>query len=103
MSLLKAISDAIFKDKTESSATSAKERLHLVLINDRAGRDTPDYMPKLRQEIFEVLKKYIQIDSEQDVEFNIDKKGSTSIMEMSVSLEKKDQNYGTRRCLFMFD
>ena len=47
-------------------------------------------MPKLRQEIFEVLKKYIQIDSEQDVEFNIDKKGSTSIMEMSVSLEKKD-------------
>lgn len=51
MSILKAISDAIFKDKSESSAVSAKQRLHLVLINDRAGRSTPDYMPKLRQEI----------------------------------------------------
>ncbi|MGN0903489.1 MAG: cell division topological specificity factor MinE [Succinivibrio sp.] len=88
-SILKAISDAIFKDKSQSSAVSAKERLHLVLINDRAGRDTPDYMPKLRQEIIEVLKKYIKIDSEQDVEFNFDKKENTSIMEMSVSLEKK--------------
>ena len=48
-------------------------------------------MPKLRQEIFEVLKKYIQIDSEQDVEFNIANKDNTSIMEMSVSLEKKDE------------
>ena len=91
MSILKAISDAIFKDKSESSAVSAKQRLHLVLINDRAGRSTPDYMPKLRQEIFEVLKKYIQIDSEQDVEFNIANKDNTSIMEMSVSLEKKDE------------
>ena len=49
-------------------------------------------LPKLRQEIFEVLKKYIQIDSEQDVEFNIANKDNTSIMEMSVSLEKKDES-----------
>ena len=88
MSLLKAISDAIFGDKNESSAESAKQRLSVVLISDRAGRDTPDYMPKLRQEIFEVLKKYIKIDSEQDVEFNIANKDHTSIMEMSVSLKR---------------
>ena len=89
MSLLKAISDAIFGDKHESSAESAKQRLSVVLISDRAGRDTPDYMPKLRQEIFEVLKKYIKIDSEQDVEFNIANKDNTSIMEMSVSLKRE--------------
>ena len=89
MSLLKAISDAIFGDKNESSAESAKQRLSVVLISDRAGRDTPDYMPKLRQEIFEVLKKYIKIDSEQDVEFNIANKDNTSMMEMSVSLKRE--------------
>ena len=88
MSLFKAISEAIFGDKNESSAESAKQRLSGVLISDRAGRDTPDYMPKLRQEIFEVLKKYIKIDSEQDVEFNIANKDNTSIMEMSVSLKR---------------
>ena len=63
----------------------------MCIRDSRAGRSTPDYMPKLRQEIFEVLKKYIQIDSEQDVEFNIANKDNTSIMEMSVSLEKKDE------------
>ena len=88
MSILKAISDAIFKDKSESSAVSAKQRLHLVLINDRAGRSTPDYMPKLRQEILEVIKKYIHVDSEQDVELNVAKKGNTQIIEMSVSFDK---------------
>jgi len=90
MSFLKAISEAIFKDKSETSAVSAKQRLHLVLIDDRAGRETPDYMPKLRQEIFEVLKKYIKIDSETEVEFNIANKDDTAIMEMSVSLDKKE-------------
>ncbi|MGN1280853.1 MAG: cell division topological specificity factor MinE [Succinivibrio sp.] len=92
MSLLKAISDAIFKDKEQSSAMSAKQRLHLVLIDDRAGINTPSYMPKLREEIYEVLKKYIQIDSVQDVEFNIANKGNAAIMEMSVSLDKKEQH-----------
>ncbi|MBR1613469.1 MAG: cell division topological specificity factor MinE [Succinivibrio sp.] len=91
MSIFSSISEAIFKDKKQSSAVSAKERLHLVLISDRAGRDVPDYMPKMRQEIFEVLKKYIKIDSLDEVEFNFDNKNNTSIMEMSVSLEKKPQ------------
>ena len=89
MSLLKIISDAIFKDgQKESARESAKQSLHLVLINDRAGRDTPDFMPKLRQEIIEVLKKYVPIAGEDDVEISIANKDDTSIMEMSVSLEK---------------
>lgn len=88
MSLLKVISEAIFKNsKSTSARDDAKQRLHLVLINDRAGRDSPDFMPKLRQEIIEVLKKYIPIASEQDVEISIANKEYTSIMEMSVALD----------------
>ena len=45
-------------------------------------------MPKLRQEILEVIKKYIHVDSEQDVELNVAKKGNTQIIEMSVSFDK---------------
>ena len=60
-----------------------------MLINDRAGRDVPDYLPKLRQEILEVIKKYVNIDADEDVEFNIAKKENTSIMELSVSLKKE--------------
>ena len=61
MSLLNLIADALFgtnsKEKKEKSAReSAKERLHLVLVNDRAGQLAPDFMPKMRQELLEVLK-----------------------------------------------
>ena len=89
MSLLKVISDAIFKSGEQTTAReSAKQRLHLVLINDRAGRSTPDFMPKLRQDIIEVLKKYVPIASDEDVEIKIANQDNTSIMEMSVSLDK---------------
>ena len=94
MSLLKVISEAIFRDDTKESAReSAKQRLHLVLINDRAGRNTPDFMPKLRQEIIEVLKKYVPIAGEEDVEISIADKDNTSIMEMSVSLDKNKSKH----------
>lgn len=93
MSLLKIISDAVFRnDEKESARESAKQRLHLVLINDRAGRDTPDFMPKLRQEIVEVLKKYVAGADDNDVEINVVNKNDTSIMEMSISLDKSKLN-----------
>lgn len=88
MSLLKIISDAVFRNEKESARESAKQRLHLVLINDRAGRDTPDFMPKLRQEILEVLKKYVSVANDDDVEISVVNKDTTSIMEMSISLDR---------------
>ena len=51
----------------------------------------PDFMPKMRQELLEVLKKYLPIADEDDVEFNFARKENTDIMEMSVSLEKADE------------
>jgi cell division topological specificity factor len=93
MSLLKIISDAVFRnEEKESARAEAKQRLHLVLINDRAGRDTPDFMPKLRQEIVDVLKKYIAGADDDDVEINVVNKDNTSIMEMSISLDKSKVN-----------
>lgn len=93
MSLLKIISDAVFRsNEKESARESAKQRLHLVLINDRAGRDTPDFMPKLRQEILDVLKKYVAGADDDDVEINVVNKNETSIMEMSISLDKSKVN-----------
>ncbi len=90
MSLINVISEAIFgKEKEKSAREAAKQRLHLVLINDRAGFNTPDFLPKLRMEIIEVLKKYVPIASEDDVEVNIARKDETSIMELSVSLDRK--------------
>ena len=46
---------------SESSKDTAKERLHLVLMQDRANVSA-DFLDLMRQEIIEVIKKYIDID-----------------------------------------
>lgn len=46
--------------KTDSKDT-AKERLHLVLMQDRANVSA-DFLELMKQEIIEVIKKYIDVD-----------------------------------------
>lgn len=48
--------------KEPSSAHQAKERLQLVLINDRTDL-TPDAMASLKDDLLEVLSQYIEIDA----------------------------------------
>ena len=44
-----------------SSKDAAKERLHLVLMQDRANFSV-DFLEMMKQEIIEVIKKYIEVD-----------------------------------------
>ena len=47
--------------KDASSKDAAKERLHLVLMQDRANVSA-DFLELMKQEIIDVIKKYIEID-----------------------------------------
>ena len=49
------------KSEKEDSKSTAKERLHLVLAQDRANISA-DFLEMMKQEILEVIKKYIDID-----------------------------------------
>ena len=49
------------KSEKEESKSTAKERLHLVLAQDRANISA-DFLEMMKQEIIEVIKKYIDID-----------------------------------------
>ena len=49
------------KNEKEDSKTTAKERLHLVLAQDRANISA-DFLEMMKQEIIEVIKKYVDID-----------------------------------------
>lgn len=51
------------KNEKENSSVAAKERLHLVLAQDRANISA-DFLEMMKQEIIEVIKKYIDIDEE---------------------------------------
>lgn len=51
------------KKETENSKVKAKERLKLVLYQDRASV-SPDYFEMMKKELVEVIKKYVDIDEE---------------------------------------
>ena len=66
------------EDQTLKSKDAAKERLHLVLMQDRANVSA-DFLDLMKQEIIEVIKKYIDIDENA----------------MDVRLTNKENNDGT--------
>lgn len=49
------------EQQTVKSKDAAKERLHLVLMQDRANVSA-DFLDLMKQEIIEVIKKYIDVD-----------------------------------------
>ncbi len=51
------------KDKEPASKQAAKDRLKLVLMQDRASV-SPDFFEMMKKEIIDVIKKYIEIDEE---------------------------------------
>ena len=51
-------------NETENSKDAAKERLHLVLMQDRANVSA-DFLELMKQEIIDVIKKYIEVDEKE--------------------------------------
>jgi len=49
---------ALFR-KTPSTASVAKERLRIIVAQERSARGGPDYLPLLRRELLEVIHKYV--------------------------------------------
>lgn len=50
--------------ETSCSKTKAKERLHLVLMQDRANVSA-DFLEMMKQEIIDVIKKYIEVEENE--------------------------------------
>ncbi len=72
------------RNKTKS-ASIAKERLQIIVAHERGRAEEPDYLPALQQELVEVIRKYVNIDSEQ-VQVALDNQGNCSILELNVTL-----------------
>jgi len=58
--------------KKPSSGSVAKERLKLVLIDDRANCST-DLLEMMKNDIMQVIAKYMDIDDAADMDINISK------------------------------
>ena len=68
-----------------ASAATAKERLQIVLAHERAGRDSPDYLPLLKSDILAAIEKYTSVDLSK-VEVRIQRGIDVSSLEVNVEL-----------------
>ncbi|MBF8781697.1 cell division topological specificity factor MinE [Pseudomonas fulva] len=72
----------------QSSASVAKERLQIIVAHERGQRSTPDYLPALQKELVEVIRKYVNIGSD-DVHVALEDQGNCSILELNVTLPER--------------
>jgi cell division topological specificity factor len=75
---------ALFR-RTPTSASIAKERLRIIVAQERSARGGPDYLQLLRRELLEVIKKYVNVDPSA-VQVNIEREGGHEVLELSVAL-----------------
>ncbi|HET8897822.1 MAG TPA: cell division topological specificity factor MinE [Rhodanobacteraceae bacterium] len=74
-----------FRNKPQASASLAKERLLIIVAQERSTRGAPDYLPLLRNEILAVIRKYVNVDPDA-VQINVEHEGGSEVLELSVAL-----------------
>lgn len=70
-----------------NTASVAKERLQIIVAHERGARARQrlDYLPRLQQELLEVVRRYVPIDDDQ-IKINMDKEGDCEVLELNITL-----------------
>ena len=72
----------------KNTASIAKERLRIIVAQERTNRGAPDYLPLLQRELLEVIRKYVSIDVEA-VKVDLVKDGDHDVLDISVALPEE--------------
>jgi cell division topological specificity factor len=78
-----------FKQAKPTSAKVAKERLQIVIAHERIDRNGPEYLPQLRRDIMEVIRKYVQITDDQ-VNVQFEKGADFDVLELNIALPERE-------------
>jgi len=71
--------------KKKRSASVAKDRLSIAIMSDRSGRNLYPFMDEMKQEIVDVVKKYIGV---KGVEIKKEIDGNWEAISIDVFLDK---------------
>lgn len=74
--------------KKPSSASIARDRLQIIITQERSNRNAsrvPDYLPTLQKEVLEVLSKYVSIKLE-DINISHEKHDGVDMLALNITL-----------------
>ena len=78
-----------FLKPKQNTAAIAKDRLRIIVAQERTSRGAPDYLPLLQRELLEVIRKYVSVDAEA-VKVDLMGEGDNKVLDISVALPEND-------------
>ena len=81
------------RGRQKNTASIARERLRIIVAQERSQRGAPDYLPLLRRELLEVIRKYVAVDQEA-IDVHVERDGDHDVLELSVALPEKGARAG---------
>ncbi|MDS4028055.1 MAG: cell division topological specificity factor MinE [Candidatus Contendobacter sp.] len=79
-----------FRAAPSKSAALAKERLQIIVAHERGSRrGSPDYLPALKKELLEVVRKYVPVDPSQ-IKVHLDREGGYEVLELNITLPDEE-------------
>ena len=74
-----------FLKPKKNTASVAKNRLQIIIAQERSSAGAPDYLPLMRREILEVIRKYVSVEADA-VKVDVVKDGEHDVLDISVAL-----------------
>ncbi len=74
-----------FFKKKQPSASVAKERLQILVSHERATRGAPSWLGDLKNDILEVVKKYVEVEPDA-ISFKVGREENRELLELNIAL-----------------
>lgn len=71
--------------RRKNTASTARERLQILVAHDRASKATADLMPVLQKEILAVVRKHLSVEQD-NVDVRMDRGEGGSMLEINIEL-----------------
>ena len=71
--------------KKQKTAEVARDRLQIIIAQERVKAQAPDYLPTLQKELLEVLSKYVHV-SLDDSRISQETQDGVDVLELNITL-----------------
>src|SRR3546814_14672347 len=74
-----------FLKAKKNTASIAKDRLRIIIAQERTNRAGPDYLPLLQRELLDVIRQYVSVDDDA-VKVDVVQAGEHDVRDSAVAL-----------------